>query len=553
MKSLLKHGKSLKYLVWIGPFLIVMGLSAGVVAGSFGAVPLGLIIAGIVAIALWVILQGNSDVTSPGHQFWGRRSTLAGTNAFVATLAVLMILGLVNLVAARNAARVDLTENQIFTLSPQSQQLVRNLTQPVKVWVFSQTPNPQDSELLENYRRQSPNFRFEFVDPNARVDLAQKFKVTDPGSVYVEYGQRQKFVQTVSDGERLSEVKLTNGLQQVKSDRIDKVYFLQGHGELPLQAGQEALSVAVQSLEDKNYKSEPLNLAERTQVPTDASVVVVADPKQGLFEAEVTALKDYLRRGGSVLLMVNPNTNPGLDNLLQEWGVKLDNRLVINASNQQVRGFGPRAALVTQYGDHPITKDFSNRYSFYPFARAIEIIPTSDVNATPLLLTNEQTWAESNPENQELKFDPSQDRQGPLTLGVALSRKVDSWPSSPPTSPDLKQPVAPGTPSPSPSPSPTKTETSSEKPKTESRLVVLGNSTFATDTLFGQQLNGDVFLNSVSWLSQRDDQTLSIRPKQASNRRINLTPPLVRTLLLIVLLVPLAGFSIGGLIWWKRR
>ena len=531
MKTLSKNWKNLKHLFWSGPILIVMGLSAGAIAGTWIPVPLAMIAAGIVIIMAWAILQSNGDVTTSGQQFWGRRSAQAGTNALIATIAVVAILALINFVAARNAARLDLTENQVLTIAPQSQQLVRNFNVPVKVWIFNPNQNSQDLELLENYRRQNSKFSFEFVDPNAKPNLTQKFGVTELGQVYLEYGERRKFVQSVSEVERLSEVKLTNALQQIKSDRIDKVYFLQGHGELSLQPGQEAISLAVQSLDEKNYKSEPLNLAERGQVPTDASVVVIARPKQALFEAEVNALRDYLRRGGSLLLMVDPNTNPGLDSLLQEWGVKLDNRLVINASSRQVQGFGPAAALVTEYGEHPITKDFANRFSFYPFARAIELIPTVGVDATPLLLTNDQSWAESDPENPELKLDPNTDLKGPLTLGIALSRKLESGQPSPP----------------SPSPS-------SDKPKTESRLVVIGNSAFATDGLFGQQLNGDVFLNSVAWLSQRDDQTLSIRPKQANNRRINITPQQFIVLgWTAVAIVPLIGFIAGGVLWWKRR
>ncbi len=159
------------------------------------------------------------------------------------------------------------------------------------------------------------------------------------------------------------------------------------------------------------------------------------------------------------------------------------------------------------------------------------MIPTVGVDATPLLLTNDQSWAESDPENPELKLDPNTDLKGPLTLGIALSRKLESGQPSPP----------------SPSPS-------SDKPKTESRLVVIGNSAFATDGLFGQQLNGDVFLNSVAWLSQRDDQTLSIRPKQANNRRINITPQQFIVLgWTAVAIVPLIGFIAGGVLWWKRR
>ncbi len=67
-------------------------------------------------------------------------------------------------------------------------------------------------------------------------------------------------------------------------------------------------------------------------------------------------------------------------------------------------------------------------------------------------------------------------------------------------------------------------------------------------------MNGDVFLNSVTWLSQRQDQVLSIRPKEAKDRRIVLSMVqgnLVAVIALVVL--PLFGLLMAGFLWWRRR
>ncbi|MEC4815521.1 MAG: ABC transporter, partial [Scytonema sp. PMC 1069.18] len=89
---------------------------------------------------------------------------------------------------------------------------------------------------------------------------------------------------------------------------------------------------------------------------------------------------------------------------------------------------------------------------------------------------------------------------------------------------------------------------------TESRMVVIGNSDFAINGLFEQQLNGDVFLNSVTWLSQEDKQPLSISPKEAKNRRINLTAAQASLLEISSLLVlPLIGLLAAAILWWIRR
>ncbi|PMB16968.1 ABC transporter, partial [Fischerella thermalis CCMEE 5319] len=164
MKSITRK-KLWKYLIWPGLFLVTAGLTIGLVSDSWGTVPLTFIIAGAIVIGIWLIWQSQES------KWWGRRSTQASTNALAATLAVLVILGLINFLANRYEVRVDLTETQLFTLAPESKQLVQNLKQPVKVWVFDVTQNSQDRELLENYQKQNSNFKFEYVDPLARPGL----------------------------------------------------------------------------------------------------------------------------------------------------------------------------------------------------------------------------------------------------------------------------------------------------------------------------------------------------------------------------------------------
>lgn len=555
--------KYLKYLFWFGPILCIMGITAGFVSGKWLPVPLGLLIAGLVIIGLWLLF-----VVSTSPSLWGRRSLETGTNAVIATLLVLIILGLINFLAIRNGQRIDLTENQFLSLSPLSQQVVQKLEQPVKVWVFVPSPDPADRELLENYQRYGSKLEFDFVDPQVEVGPARKFNVQDYGEVYLEYGSARQLVQRIDQVERLSEVKLTNAIARLTSDRYDKVYFLQGHGELSLEEEEGGLSEAVSALEERNFTTQPLNLTERSAVPEDASLVVVAGSKRALLEKEVKSLENYLSQGGSLLLMIDPDTNPGLNDLLENWGVKLDNRIVIDATTT----LGFATPLVSSYGDHPITSDFGNGYSFYPLARPLQVESVEGLEFTPLSITSEQTWAESNPEEQPPQFDPESDFPGPLMLGAALNRQVDSAT----TSSESDQSETEKSEQTEPSPSPTskeedsaqentqveeeeasaqeKTETEADEKTEESRLVVFGDSNFAVNGLFEQQLNGDVFLNSISWLSKRDDQIISIRPKEQKNRRINLTPIQANALGWTALVIlPLFGFTTAGIVWWLRR
>ncbi|MDJ0697757.1 Gldg family protein [Mastigocoleus sp. MO_188.B34] len=581
MKSISK-GKSLKYLFLFGPFFIAAGLAVGLVSETWNAIPLALISLGMAVIVGYLLWQSQQN------KWWERRSTQAGTNAIIATLAVLTILGLVNFLGIRYQYRTDITESRLFSLAPQTQQLVKNLKAPIKVFIFTNNQNPQDQELLENYRRQSSNFDFEYINPLAKPGQAKSFGVKEEGEVYLVYGDKRQLVQVVGNNQPLSEVKLTNRLQQITSSTQLRIYFLQGHGEAQIVQGQNSMSQAFQAVRDTIFVPEALNLVESKTVPENTNVVVIAGPKQELFESEVKALQEYIDNGGNLLLMIDPDTDPKLNTLLSEWGVKLDDRLAVDISIAPEYG-GPSAIYISEYGQHPITKDFGNGFSLYPLARPIEITQVDGIEVTELLKTKPypNSWAESDLQSEDLKFNEGRDRKGPLILGAALKKTLTSstdtsstdtsstdtnstatnsseakpTPKENPNTTEKNSPQAKSNTTPSPSPNEVKTEDKSqeeksqeEKPK-ESRLVVIGDSDFATNGLFGQQLNGDIFLNSVTWLSQVDDeQALSIRPKEQKNRRLNLTSTqsfIVSSTSVIVL--PLLAFVTAGFLWWLRR
>lgn len=552
-----------KYLFLLGLALTVAGLVAGLLTAQWLPIPSILLALGAILITFYI-----GVFLSRHRSFWQKRSTQTSANAVIATVAVIVILGFVNFLAARYPLRLDLTENQLFTLSKQTQQIVANLPKSLKVWVFQRTPNPNEKELLENYRRYGDNFSFEFVDPQLQIEPARRFGVTEFGEVHIEYGDKKQLVQTLRPEQSLSEVTLTNAIVKVQRDRSPVVYFLQGHGEVALEQEEGSLSAAVKSLEEKGFTTQMLNLSQLSQIPDNASAVIVAGAKRKLFAGEVQALQDYLSAGGSLLLLIDPQTDPGLESLLEEWNVQLDESVVVDASGfGSAVGLGPLTPLITTYTDHPITENFSGGISVYPLARTVDFDDDDQENIAgePLLITSEQSWAETEfnqQENAQVEFNPERDRSGPLNLGVALSRPIKEDKAQ-----SEKQTEEEATDSPV---SEEKVDTNSEadneqvteeasansetNKQPEARLIVIGNSTFATNGWFEQQLNGDVFLNSVTWLVNDDEQALSISPKEPTNRRLNFTPVHAGVLTWLALVImPLLGFITAGVVWWRRR
>ena len=465
-----------KIVFFLGLAASIAGIVVGLVTEKWSVSAWGLFITGLIFLIIWFVLINRNK-----QDFWNRRSTQAGTNAAVSTLALLIIIGLINFLGVRYSLRLDLTENQLFTLSPQSQTIIQNLSQPLKVWIFDRNVDPDIQTLLENYQRYGDNFQYEFVDPDIQVQLRERFSVQSNGEIYLEYGGKKQLVQSVDKtiGNRLSEVQLTNAIERIKRDRTPLVYFLQGHGEPQLEGDKNSLSVAVKSLSDKGYTVKPLNLATSGKIPDRPDVIIIPGPIRKLFPQEVTTLQNYLKDGGSLLLMLIPKTDPQLTPLLKDWGIELDDRFIIDASGAgSILGFGPAAPLITTYGNHPITEQFGNGISIFPESRPIAIKKVEGVEATPLVITDPKTWAERNIAATEIAFNQKEDIQGPLNVGFALTRNQSSG------------------------------KDTTQKPSTQSRLAIFGSSTFITNGWFEQQLNGDIFLNTINWLVGEDEQTI---------------------------------------------
>lgn len=542
--------KYLKYtLLFAAPCLIIIGLSSGYVLLDWGPIPIGFIIAGIVCFLLWLIFQDS------GEGFWAKRSTEAGANAVISTMAILIILGLINFFGVRYSYQIDLTENQQFSLAPKTQKVVQNLPSQVKIVVFTQTPDAKTRELLGKYSRISHNnLSIEFVNPYQEPTLANKFQVKNVGDVYVASsdGELREFVQSVTQQNPLQEESLTNGLLRLIGERR-KIYFLQGHGERSLDLRGGSISQAINSLQAQNIATAPINLVETKTLPDDASLLAIIGPKRPLAPGEVQEIKAYLNRGGNLLLAIDPKIDPGLNSLLEEWGIILDQTLAIDGTkNGQAFGLGPAAPLITNYGNHPITRNFGNGFSFYPLARPIQIKEIPGIEATPFLITNQPSWAETEPDNPTLSFDQEKDRPGPLYLGVALIRSDSGQQSASrndTVATETPKTETPATETPATNQQPTNTNQTLPK----ARMVVLGNSEFMINGLFELQLNGDVFLNSVNWLTGQQEELLSIRPQTTTNRRIVMPNTQRRTVELSLILLPMLGFGAAFYSWMLRR
>jgi ABC-type uncharacterized transport system involved in gliding motility auxiliary subunit len=489
--------------------------------------------AGFASIVLYMLGQWREI----GRLFQGRQARL-GSMALVSVVAVLGILVILNYLASREKKRWDLTKNQIYSLSEQTTKLVGGLSSPVKILLFAPEDEfPSYRDRLDGYANASKQVSVEYIDTAKRPALAKQYDVQVNGTTVFEYMGRVERVTTNTEQD------LTNGLIKVLAGKEHKAYFTSGHGEHDPTNSDRRLGYSgiAAGLARDNFKVEKLVLAQESDVPADATLVVVAGPTADFFPPEIEALKRYITKGGKVLFMVDPPDkadSPALSNLvalIEEWGVQLGNDIVVDVSGMgQLLGTGPEVPVAATYPPHAITEGFTF-VTAYPTARSVTPMPGAGADkpvAQAFVQTSPRSWAEADIKGLittgEVAMDPAKgDKQGPISLAVAVSAPVGGQPATP-AKPD-------------------------EPPKPEIRLAVLGDSDFVANYTGNIRGNADLFLNTVNWLAQQEN-LIAIRPRQPEDRRITMTAAQQRyVMLLSMLLVPGTILGAGIYTWWRRR
>lgn len=448
--------------------------------------------------------------------FSSRRSTRMGANSLLMSLLFVSILAIVNFLAARHSIRWDLSENQNFSLAPQTYRVLRNLPREVLVTVFTREKDPgyqSYKERLDSYRQASPKITVEFVDPERQPKIAQNYGINRTDTAVFESAGHTVRVTSPS------EVELTGALIRVTQDRQKQVLFLEGHGEPSLDDRERTgLSVAKDILLKQGYNVGTLSLLKEAAVPDQTAILVVAGPRRPVTTEEQERIHTYVEKGGHLLLLIDPDTQAGLNPLLTQWGLGVGPGVLVDLQDRLAQG-DLTSLLVRTFTEHEITQDLSAAVLF-PLARHITFDEQTGKawDYVPLARTSPNSWAEADIKGRVVNLDEKEDIKGPLPMAAAISPKV------PP-----------------------------EEGKPRPAVVVIGNSTFATNAFMNFPGNSDFFLHAAAWLAEERNM-MSLVPKDSALRPFTPNPLQERALLYLqVILLPVAMFVAGILVWRKRR
>jgi ABC-type uncharacterized transport system involved in gliding motility auxiliary subunit len=487
----------------------------------------------------------------------GRRGEIA-----LFTLGVIGVLLAFGHLSVRYPLRFDLTEAGLHSLSEQTRTMLGRLEKPVHIVFFHDPLMRKTVELYELIAEETDRVTVELYDPTLNPAQARLHGVQFAGTAVLE-----------SEGRRLqvhgsSETEIANGILRVSQGAKQLVCFLDGHREAdPLSmeahdhvegtAGPDGhthglgtqyvlyerhgLGKARQALETMNYTVQKVALVQGGDPLADCAVLVVAGPKVPLLPDEVRAIRAYLADGGNALFMLDPFVETGLEPVLREFGVVLDDTILIDDASHFWAD--PSAPAVTSYNRHPITQELP--LTFYPGARSLSPTPERVPGAlvTPIANSSTNSYGESS--RAGARFDPASDLPGPRTLMVMVNASPVA--ADPAATALLRLPEhAIGTADAS--------EANLLSPvRQRARLAVVGDSDFATNSFFHFLGNGNLFLNTVNYLAAQEN-LIGLEPRTHDLPRLSLTNRQMKGIFFLsVILMPALLAVVGVGVWWRQR
>ncbi len=442
-----------------------------------------------------------------------------GAKFVVLAISIAVFLFFLNILAIQFNKRIDMTQKRFYTLSPHTIKVLKELKKKirghVKMIAFFETGYPDRErieDLLRCYRLSSDILDIKVVDPDKNPGLTRRYGIRVYGVTVVSYGNKAIRVPGVS------EQKITNALIRIMEERGKVVYFLQGHGEGSIDGLTKAdYLTAVNALKNEGYIVRELRLYETGSIPEDCDVLVIDGPQKDLLDQEIRLINRFLKDGGAGLFMIDPGHCDNLVDFFKGWGVKLGKNEIVDPVSKLFGGDLTMPVVTSFQIRHEITKDFRLPVLF-PGARTVGVLSTKKkgFKAIELAYTNPNCGAEVDFKTGRFIYDPGVDLKGALPVAVAVTSDGDGK-------------------------------------KKKSRIVVIGDSDFATNAAIRFSGNRDFFVNIVNWLARREG-LISIRPRAAESGDLSITQ---RTgniyFFLSMVLLPLIIAMAGAVVWIKRR
>ena len=366
-------------------------------------------------------------------------ATKGGSYSIALTAVVIAILVVVNILVSvlpTTLTKYDISSSNLYSITSSTKVVVNALEKDVTIyWVVQ---SGEEDEVIENllgkYEGLSSHISVVKKNPDVYPTFTSQYTSADVpnNSLIVECGSKNRYISyddiylTDVDYTTYSYVysfdgegAITSAIDYVVADELPKVYMLEGHGE-------ESLSSEFETQIDKeNIELDTISLLN-TDIPSDASALLIYAPQSDISEEEATILKDYIEDGGKLLVIAGPTENGTLTNLysiLEDYGVETADGIVVE-SDRNYYAFHQPYILLSEISSSDITDPLleENYYAIVPIAQGLNV---SGDSVTTLLSTSSSSYSKVTGYAMTTYDKEDDDVDGPFAVGVLVDTDND--------------------------------------------------------------------------------------------------------------------------------
>lgn len=395
---------------------------------------------------------------------------------------------------------IDFTQAKIYSLSDDSKEEVKKVEQNVTIYYFGYSEEETAVILGNQYHDINDKISVKLLNASERPDLAAEYGISSNSKlVAVASSQRYKVISsddmytydtTSYQKIDVTEQKLTNAILDVTIVSKPKVYFLTGHEEEGITEGESLYPLSQYIINEVNDVAK-LDLLS-SDIPEVCDALIIASPVKDFTEIETEKLQTYINNGGKIMWMqdpyikirnYDPNNFPNMNKILSQFGISFSKGVIIEQSPDNMVAGLPEL-IIPELTYNEIVKDiYTDGKIIMADAGRINIESSEKLNelnvtANTFVKTSEKAIYKENFNVNTYGLTKAEgDEEGSFVLGATLTKKIND-----------------------------------EKSAT---LVAYSNSLFATNniliigdkqtSLIAQRNNKDILLNSVAFLTNRED------------------------------------------------
>lgn len=440
---------------------------------------------------------------------------------------------------------IDFTEEKLYTLTEESKEKVKNIDKEVNIYFVGYAEDNTNLDLAKQYKKVNEKITAVAIDANSRPDLVQKYGIENgTQGIIVECGEKSKVLtdndlvtydMTTYETINIAEEKFTSSIQSVTSNKIPKVYFVDGYSEISLNQNMKYLSAFLQN---EINETSTLNILATGKIPDDCDTLVITTPDKDFDDVATNSILDYIKSGRNILwlnaaMTVNKEL-PNVNRILAEYGINPFEVGIIRETDSQKMVSGAPDLIIPNIEYSEITKDlYSSTGVIFINATKINInedkLEELKVEKTELVKTSENAYFRTN-FNVQSNNPTGDEEKKSFLLGAKLEKTIKE------------------------------ANTENNESAIKSNLIIFGENYFATDyqlsanSQYGAiQLayNKDLVLNSIAYLVDREEditarKNTGVVPYTATEKQ----DLIIR---IIIFAVPALIILNGIIIWQIRR